>query len=485
MSGSVQGLTSPFRNRMWTITGMTLLFFCCVGGYLFTQQWTFLIPPFLVLAVFWGIRDFCLLYLMIWACIPFAIELDLPGGLATDFPAEPLMWVTCLLLPGYLFIKGKEIDFRFVFHPVWILLFIHFSWITITSITSQEPVLSLKFTLAKSWYLICFVLVPLLLFRKLEDFRRWGFFLFIPLVASVFIILVRHSQYGFTFSTINNAVIPIYRNHVDYACSLGILLPFAWWMRNQVQGFWLRSFFAVAMILMVTGIYFSFTRAAWLCIPLAFLAWFIIRLRLMRVVIPVALAFGILLVSWLSYDNRYISYSPDYEKAITHKQFDDLVSATYKMEDISTVERFYRWVAGYYMVRDKPWIGFGPSTFYSVYHAFVDRHFITYVSDNPEHSGIHNYYLMVAVEQGLPGLAIFLILCAMVLLSGEKLYHRMRAGPGRQLLATALVSFCCSLFILTLNDTVETDKLGTFFFLCMAIVIQLHLRESQMKHDTR
>ncbi len=147
------------------------------------------------------------------------------------------------------------------------------------------------------------------------------------------------------------------------------------------------------------------------------------------------------------------------------------------MEDISTVERFYRWVAGYYMVLEKPWLGFGPASFYSAYHSYVDRHFTTYVSDNPEHSGMHNYYLMTAVEQGLIGLGIFLILLIAVLVFGEQLYHKMERGPKRQFLMAALISFCCNLFILTLNDTVETDKLGTFFFLSIAIVILFGMEE--------
>ena len=65
-------------------------------------------------------------------------------------------------------------------------------------------------------------------------------------IASVLIILYRHSQYGFTFSTINKAVIPIYRNHVDYACSLGILLPFAWWMDFIVEPNWFGSALTLA-----------------------------------------------------------------------------------------------------------------------------------------------------------------------------------------------------------------------------------------------
>jgi O-antigen ligase len=293
----------------------------------------------------------------------------------------------------------------------------------------------------------------------------------------VIIILWRHGQFGFSFVTINRAVHPIYRNHVDYACCLGILLPFAWWMRQQARGYYERLFFTATMALMLAGIFFSYTRAAWICVPLAVAVYVFVRFRLLRVLIPLALAVSIGVMGWLIHDNRYLDYSPDYEKAIAHKKFDDLVSATYRMEDISTVERFYRWVAGYYMIREHPWLGTGPSTFYSLYHNYVDRHFTTYVSDNPEQSGIHNYYLMTAVEQGIPGILIFLGLVIIFLVTGERLYHRMPKGPERTLVLAAMISFCCGLFVLTLNDTVETDKLGTFFFLSMAIVMQFHGKE--------
>ena len=48
------------------------------------------------------------------------------------------------------------------------------------------------------------------------------------------------------------------------------------------------------------------------------------------------------------------------------------------------------------------------SNFYPNYQARTVRSFTTYVSDNPERSGIHNYYLMTAVEQGIPGLLVYL-----------------------------------------------------------------------------
>ncbi len=463
-------------QRVGLFSALMVLFLGCLLGYLASDKVIFLAVPFGLLVLIWSLGDFRRLYLLIWATIPFAIEVDLPGGLSTDFPAETFMWISCLLLVGYLFLYHKNIDFSFILHPIFVILTIHFFWIIITSVMASNPLISVKFTLAKTWYLVCFILIPLILFREIKDFKQWGLYFLVPLIATVIIIMIRHSQYGFSFEHINNAVIPIYRNHVDYACCLGIILPFVWFLRRWFESKASKFFFLLAMILIVSGIYFSYTRAAWLCVPLAIGSFFVIKFRLMRVVIPIALGMSILVVGWLAYDNTYIDYSPDFEKTITHKKFNDVISATYKLEDISTVERFYRWVAGYYMLREKPIAGFGPGNFYSLYQSYVDRHFTTYVSGNPEHSGMHNYYLMVAVDQGIIGLLIFLALIIGVLLYGERLYHSLEKGPWKELLMVALVSFCCILFILTLNDMVETDKVGSFFFFCIAIVILIGMK---------
>ena len=471
MIASIQRILFAGRHAGLMMPVMAGVMVLSILGYFLFKEWVILLFPFIVLGLVWGLLDFRRLYLLMWASIPFAVEVDLPGGLATDFPAEPLMWLSCVLFAVYLLLYHQRISFRFIFHPVFVVLMIHFFWIIFTSIISTEPLISAKYTLAKSWYLICFVVIPVVLFREVKDFRQWGLFVLIPLLITIVLILYRHSQLGFTFDTINNAVIPIYRNHVDYACCLGILLPFVWFLRKFFTKFSGTLLWIATIGLMTIGIYFSYTRAAWLCIPVAVIVFWIIRLRLMRVVIPIALAIVILFIARMSYDNTYLEYAPDFEKTITHKRFDDLVSATYRLEDISSVERIYRWVAGFYMIKEDPLTGFGPSSFYSAYHNYVDRHFTTYVSDNPEHSGMHNYYLMVAVEQGIIGLIIFLALVIFVLVYGERLYHQIPAGHKKQILIAAVVSFACNLFVLTLNDLVETDKVGSFFFFCIAIVI--------------
>lgn len=476
VSSITQRLFDRYPTKWLALAGLVVLFGLSGLLWVLTEEWVTMLLPFGALVLIWGMQDFRRLYFLMWATIPFAVEVDLPGGLSTDFPVELLMWLCCLMTPVYLYLYHRQIDIRFIYHPIFILLVIHFVWIVFTSIISTEPINSIKFTIAKSWYLVCFVLLPLLLFRNAKDFRTWGTYFLIPLVASIVIIMIRHSKLGFTFSSINNAVIPIYRNHVDYACTLGIVLPYIWILRSWFKGLGGKVLFWGSVAIILAGIYFSYTRAAWLCVPLAFGLFFVFRFRLMRVLVPIALACLALVIAWMVHDNRYLDFSPDYEKTITHNKFDDLISATYKLEDISTVERIYRWVAGFYMVGEKPLAGFGPSSFYNRYHNYADRHFITYVSDNPEHSGIHNYYLMVAVEQGIIGLLIFLALIIGVLLFGERLYHSMEPGVERNILLAALISFGCNLFILTLNDIVETDKLGSFFFMSIAIVVLFHLR---------
>jgi O-antigen ligase len=142
------------------------------------------------------------------------------------------------------------------------------------------------------------------------------------------------------------------------------------------------------------------------------------------------------------------------------------------MEDISTMERLYRWVAGGHMVPYKPLTGWGPGNFTTFYRSHTVTSFRTYVSENPENSGVHNYFLMTLVEQGVPGLLIIIVLFSFTLLRGETLYHRWAGRPDRQrLVIMSLLSLVVTFAFLLINDLIETDKVGSFFFINLAILV--------------
>src|SRR5688500_18842426 len=106
-----------------------------------------------------------------------------------------------------------------------------------------------------------------------------------------------------------------------------------------------------------------------------------------------------------------------------HRDFRDHLIATYQLRDQSTAGRLNPWVDGVRIVKEKPFRGFGPGSFYNRYKPFTITSFKTWVSSNPERSTVHNYFLLVATEQGLFGLILLLVLLGVAIFVAERLYH--------------------------------------------------------------
>ena len=101
------------------------------------------------------------------------------------------------------------------------------------------------------------------------------------------------------------------------------------------------------------------------------------------------------------------------------------------------------------------------------------KSFRTYVSDNPEKSTTHNYFLLQLAEQGVPGFLLFLTLLATALLLAERLYHRAAQRPEvRRVVLAATLSLVIIVFHLVLNELVEVDKIGPVFFICLALLVR-------------
>ena len=109
-------------------------------------------------------------------------------------------------------------------------------------------------------------------------------------------------------------------------------------------------------------------------------------------------------------------------------------------------------------------MGFGPGTFVSNYKNYSISRFQTYVSDNPEQSGIHNYFLMMWTDQGFIGFYCFLILCFVILLQGEKVYFKNTVPKEKYFIMATLLSTIIIMAMSLINDLLETDKVAHFSF---------------------
>lgn len=450
-----------------------LLILVAAGACVYLQNpLPFVVPAALILALA-VIPDFRRLFYLLFAILPFSAEFYFENvGLGTDIPSEPVM----ILLSGIaiaLLLRNKlSMHKEYVANPVFILILLHVFWIFVTTINSQNHLVSFKFLLAKLWYIAPFFILPLLFAKEVHDLEKGYRILYRFLFVSIVIVLIRHAFEGFTFEASYDVVRPFFRNHVNYAAICVVCLPFVWaFHRINVMENKASMGMNVVFLVFITGIYFSFTRAAILSMAIAWGAYYIILRRWVRQALLISsfvAAAGIIFLSW---DNKYMDFAPDFEKTITHTEFDNLLEATYKLEDISSMERVYRWMAGVEMIRDKFWLGFGPGCFYSNYQAYSISSFKTYVSNNPDQSGIHNYFLMTWVEQGFVGFVLFLLLCFVLLIEGEAAYHRCTDRRDRYLIMATTLGFIIIFAMCLINDLIETDKVGPFFFFNAAILL--------------
>ncbi len=471
------------KENKWLFYGFGVITLLCVFVAAITQ-WYYLIgvPAFLLLLYF-TIVDFRTIFFLLLAFIPLSTEITLPNGFGTDLPTEPLIVGLMGVYLLYIARHSERMDAGFFRHPVTLLLLLHLGWILIATILSSLFLVSLKFLLAKFWYIITFYFLAGMLLQKPQDIRRMFWFILLPLLLTITVILARHATLGFTFESVYRVLSPFYRNHVAYAAIVATFVPFVWFMRQWYKPYSLMWWFLVgALLLLLVAIQLSYTRAAYAAIFVAAGAYFVIQFRLIKTVLVSVTILVILLTGFLAINNRYLDFAPDFERTITHTDFSNLLEATYQMEDISTMERVYRWIAGGYMSKEKPVFGFGPGNFYNFYWPYTVRSFETYVSDNPERSGIHSYYLMTLVEQGYIGLTIFILMLFYVFIRGERIYHQTEDPRRKQVVMIALLTIVVISTLQLINDLLETDKIGPFFFMAMAILVNIDI---QNRHQTQ
>lgn len=436
--------------------------------------------PLAFLFVWFVLFDFKKIYFLLIVLIPLTREFSL-GALSLDIPGEPVLIILMVVFFFYL-LKKREYDSAFIKHPIIQLLFLHLLWIFVTVFFSYKVLFSAKFFLAKIWYVVSYVFLTGLFVRKLRDFKILFWCVLIPAAFSIIAVLLRHSASGFSFEEINSSSEIFYRNHVNYAAFVSLLMPFIWlaatWYKSGTLP---KHFINFSKLLFLAAIYFAFARGAWIALFAAVGFYYLLKWRLIKFAVPPAVVL-IFYMGWtLVTNNSYLNYAPEFGKAIYHGNIIDHMKATVRNQDLSTAERFYRWVAGVRMAGEHPVTGFGPGSFYHYYQPYTVSEFTTYVSDNPEKSGTHNYFLMTTVEQGLVGLFFFLLLTFGIFYFGVRAYHQVQNQDDKNIIAAVLCSLVVIYVQLLLSDLVEEIKIGGFFFINIALLINWSVAAAQKR----
>lgn len=461
------------------MSGIFLLF---LAASIFTSLYWLIAIPFVVLTFYFGWQQWQFVFFALIFSLPWSIEYNFSSSLASDLPDEPLMLFTAALFIAQFFLKPSQVQLTWK-HPLIILLFLYFGWIIITVIFSTDWLISLKFLLAKGWYLIAFVFAPLLIFTNKRSISIMGLLFLISLLLIVIISLFRQAISGFHFATTNEVVSPFFRNHVNYSAMLVCAVPIliATYQLNKKY----RLLIVVAIIIVLIALIFSYARGAWLALVAGLISYWLISKKRLLVAFVISMLLIFASILWIKANDRYLQYAHDYKTTIFHQNFKEHLIATYKLKDVSTAERFYRWIAGVRMIKDNWLTGYGPNTFYYNYKPYAIPAFKTWVSDNKDHSTVHNYFLLTIIEQGVPGLLFFLLLIGAMLYYAEKIYRRTRDKFYKAIAMACGVMLTMIIVVNFLSDLIETDKVGSLFFLCMATLVAIDFQtKDQIKHPT-
>jgi O-antigen ligase len=235
-----------------------------------------------------------------------------------------------------------------------------------------------------------------------------------------------------------------------------------------------RKWLTLSILIGLIGLFFSYSRGAWVSLIVGILFAFLMEWNWVKKISILAIALIFVASSWLFVDYHYMRFAPDHDRTIFHTDFSEHIAATITMKDVSNAERIYRWVAGLRMFVERPITGFGPNNFYPSYRPYVLNSFETWVSNNPEHSTIHNYFLLTLAEQGIPGLLLLVLLWLGMLFRLQYLYNTLQNRFYRIVTITVATILVMILSINFMSDMIETDKIGSLFWLCFGFIFILN-----------
>ncbi len=465
---NVPDIAAKYAGSIFWLFGLFTII--CFAAGIYTEDYTLGIVPFGLLFSILALLNFRLVFFILLLTIPVSVETYI-GSFGTDLPSEPIL----ILLTGsiilYFVLKPQVLNTKSFRHPILIVLFLMYGWSIFVTFFSTDVILSIKYLLAKSWYLCGFFMLPILLIRNEKSVRILFWCLFIPTLGSVLFILIKHATLLFSFDNIQKAVYPVYRNHVNYAVFITMFFPFlflakSWYPRHYAR----HTVLKYAIPVFIAAIFLSYTRGAWLALIGMPFYILVLRFRLTRYILIAAGLIAILFTGYMLSNNNYLKYSPDYEHTIYHDELGEHLTSTFEMEDMSTVERFYRWIAAVKLFKEHPLVGVGPNNFVTNYKQYTVTAYETYISDNEERSTVHNYFLLLLTEQGLPALLLYVFLIVIVLLNAEQIYSLSDTENRKYIV---VVTLCIMAFLLnnTLSDLVEANKVGSLFLISLGMLV--------------
>lgn len=362
-------------------------------------------------------------------------------------------------------------------HPVFAITGIMLAWMLVTSLSGTLPWVSLKYFLARLWFIAGFLLLPVALFTR----RRFIYLSLTVLMAGMVPVVIYHivglSGAGlFNQQAAHVTMWPFFNDHTSFGSALAFVIPVNLYLTfSKGAGKYRvlpRSVYFMMLLLFSAGLILSYSRAAWisLAVSAVWLLIMIARIPFKAIIAVFLVATAGVLFSWQSI---ILSLERNSQQSSANVA-EHLRSVTNISSDASNLERINRWRSALRMSAEKPLLGWGPGTYqfkYAPYQRSTER---TSISTNfGDRGNAHSEYLGAMVDSGIPGAILFILLVLVVLSAGYRSW-RVPAGNDDRYLSLSVQAGLVTYFAhAMLNNFLDTDKISAPFWIFIAILVVL------------
>jgi len=458
------------------------VFFIAVNMF-FVYHDSFLIHtiPFALafgLLAFLSLRHFMLILVF---CVPFSIELSVlipDASFDMSLPTEPFLFGVM----GMFFLKlltEQTFDKRVLVHPISISIYLYVVWLLITTITSEMPIVSLKYVLVRVWFVVNFYFLVTQLVRDKSYISKYIWAYTFGLLIVIAITIFNHANHGFTQKAGHFVMHPFFKDHTSYGAVLAMILPaILVLLRFGKDSFNVRFMHVAVICILVLALVLSYTRAAWGSVVIIVGVWFVIK---MGIKLRSLVFIGILSIAVVYPFLHDIQLALSKNDEVSSTDFSSHVKSMSNIStDASNLERINRWNCALRMFEQRPVFGWGPGTYMFLYAPFQHSKDRTIISTNAADLGnAHSEYLGLLSEAGLFGMLSFLIIIFVTLHVAFRLYHKSSDEFVKQIslfLVLGLITYYIHGF---LNNFLDTDKVAALFWSFMAIIVSLDIESKE------
>lgn len=456
------------------IIGCSILYIALSAYFIWVDLIYLILAPIGLLAIYFAIFYTEYAYLAIAFLTPLSINIEeFNDSFGLFVPTEPLLFGLMLLLLMQQFQKNL-IDKEIWKNPIiWAVLF-YIGWIFITSFTSSLPLVSLKFLLARLWFIVPLLIFGTRIFNKQENIIRFIWLFCISMCIAICYTLIIHASYNFGEQEGHWVMWPFFKDHTIYGATIAFTVPIAFGLYFSKKHSPLVQILLLGMIcIILIGLFFSYTRAAWLSVIAALMVLTVIKLKI-KFSILASITTITLVTLYFSWDTIQMELARNKQEHTTEQFGEKLQSAANVTTDASNLERLNRWSCAISMFEERPFLGFGPGTYAFEYARFQHPENLTIISTNFGDGGnAHSEYLGPLAEMGVLGMLSMVLIVIAIFYKSITLYYKwpIEDKQMRTILLAMILSLVTYFVHGFLNNYLDTDKAAVpIWVFCAAFI---------------